>query len=326
MQHVWYNITDNSPLCQTKTWFRNMAAEAAAAEEEVEKEADSLEKITIRRVYILSICLLYFWLEQISGIVSSDSQVGESLQTPAVQPNIAQTRRPSFQTLLQLRFANKTIHVRLNSGKVDKLLHRTEYFHRRQWLSGPKIEQQKDGTRIKWCCMKVWNKLTKKFGFFCTLSLTIRIFLFIYKVLLHYYDEQRSHESWSSLLTSLTAENNGGFENLSKNIKWKHCWVFSDVLSCYNSKTQSWTVANKLEMTVCVFPEAAESDVFGWKAAIQLRILVSVHERAPLNSCLLKPAFFVECWSIWYASKPPLFSASGGLSNELQLSWLHHLH
>ncbi len=101
--------------------------------------------------------------------------------------------------------------------------------------------------------------------------------------------------------------------------------VMSSHVTTLKHKVEQWLISWKW-LFVCLFPEAAESDVFGWKAAIQLRILVSVHERAPLNSCLLKPAFFVECWSIWYASKPPLFSASSGLSNELQLSWLHCLH
>ncbi len=44
---------------------------------------------------------------------------------------------------------------------------------------------------------------TKKFSVFCTGSLIIRIFLITYNVLQHYFDERCSHESWSSLLTSM---------------------------------------------------------------------------------------------------------------------------
>ncbi len=46
---------------------------------------------------------------------------------------------------------------------------------------------------------------THKLGFFCTLSLIIRIFPIIFNVLHHFYDEQCSAESWSSLLMSLLA-------------------------------------------------------------------------------------------------------------------------
>ncbi len=56
-----------------------------------------------------------------------------------------------------------------------------------------------------------WCPLKEKFNFW-TLSLIIRIFTVIYNVLRHYYDERCSHKSWSSLLTSLLAENNRGEE------------------------------------------------------------------------------------------------------------------
>ncbi len=52
--------------------------------------------------------------------------------------------------------------------------------------------------------------MLKKEGFFCTLSLIIRIYTIIYNVLLHYYDKHCGPESWSSLLTSPLAENNRG--------------------------------------------------------------------------------------------------------------------
>ncbi len=48
-------------------------------------------------------------------------------------------------------------------------------------------------------------------SFFCTLSLTIRIFTIIYVVLQPFYAEWCSPESWSSLLTSPLAENNRDF-------------------------------------------------------------------------------------------------------------------
>ncbi len=60
--------------------------------------------------------------------------------------------------------------------------------------------------------------LKQKF-FFCALIL-IRIFTIIYDVLQHYYDERRSPESWSLLLTSLLAENSGGLEAYQE---LRHC-------------------------------------------------------------------------------------------------------
>ncbi len=43
----------------------------------------------------------------------------------------------------------------------------------------------------------------------------------MYDVLQHYYDERRGPESWSSLLTSPLAENNGGARALRQSVK-KH--------------------------------------------------------------------------------------------------------
>ncbi len=45
--------------------------------------------------------------------------------------------------------------------------------------------------------------------------------MIMYDVLQHYYDDRCSPESWSSLLTSLLAENNGGSCALRQSIK-KH--------------------------------------------------------------------------------------------------------
>ncbi len=74
-------------------------------------------------------------------------------------------------------------------------------------------------TFLNYSCVYIKSSnLKEKFGFFClffctiiiSISLIIRIFTIVYDVLQHYYDNQHSPESWSSLLTSLLAENNGG--------------------------------------------------------------------------------------------------------------------
>ncbi len=57
------------------------------------------------------------------------------------------------------------------------------------------------------------------FGFFCTLSLIIRIIPIIYDGLQRYYDERRHPESWSSLLTSPLAENRRGAWTLTQSVK-----------------------------------------------------------------------------------------------------------
>ncbi len=56
---------------------------------------------------------------------------------------------------------------------------------------------------LAWVLEKMYqNRLFKeKFGFFCPLSLVIRIFMIIYDVLQHCYDNWCSPDSWSSLLT-----------------------------------------------------------------------------------------------------------------------------
>ncbi len=51
--------------------------------------------------------------------------------------------------------------------------------------------------------------------------------------------------------------------------------MFSGVLSCSDTKMRSLTAANKPETAVCLFPEAAETDVSGLKAVFLLRGLVS---------------------------------------------------
>ncbi len=54
--------------------------------------------------------------------------------------------------------------------------------------------------------MVALEEMFKKFVFFCTLNLIIRIFTIIYDVLQHYYDERCSPESWSLLLMSPLGE------------------------------------------------------------------------------------------------------------------------
>ncbi len=68
----------------------------------------------------------------------------------------------------------------------------------------------RDNRDCRFLSMDAWKKcniLKEKFGF-CTLSLVTRIFTIIYNVLQHQNDKLCSPESWSSLLTSLPAENN----------------------------------------------------------------------------------------------------------------------
>ncbi len=97
-----------------------------------------------------------------------------------------------------------------------------------------------------------WLLTLRRSSVFCSLSLIIRIFSIIYDVLQHYDDERCSPESWSSLLTSPLAENNGSLwahQVLRQSVK-KGCFkrqdngrMFSGVLSCTDTKTQSWTTA-----------------------------------------------------------------------------------
>ncbi len=64
----------------------------------------------------------------------------------------------------------------------------------------------------------------KEMLIFCTLSLITGMHTIIYEILQHYYDELCSHESWSSLLTSLLAENSGGagaFQVLRQSVRKK---------------------------------------------------------------------------------------------------------
>ncbi len=59
--------------------------------------------------------------------------------------------------------------------------------------------------------------------------------------------------------------------------------TLSGVLSCSDTNTGSETAAKEPETAVCLFPEAAERAVSRLKAVAQLCVLVSVHERTPLN-------------------------------------------
>ncbi len=101
--------------------------------------------------------------------------------------------------------------------------------------------------------------------------------------------------------------------------------ISSDSTICHEVKQQLLT------------PETAVSAASGHKqtavssllAAVWLCILVLQHERTPLYiqwlSRLVKHLFSTDCCSTWNAPKPPLFSASGDVSSELQLPWQHRL-
>ncbi len=74
--------------------------------------------------------------------------------------------------------------------------------------------------------------------FFCTwcLDIIIRIFTIIHNVLQHYWHERCRHESWSSLLMSLLAENNrgeGAFQVLWQSIR-KDCFKRRDNLQMFH--------------------------------------------------------------------------------------------
>ncbi len=94
-----------------------------------------------------------------------------------------------------------------------------------------------------------------------TLRLIIRIFLIIHDVLQHRYDSWCSPKSWSSLLTSPQAENNGGACALRQSVKnsinayfkrRKTGRMFSDVLSCNDTKTlQVWYTGCALRVKDC---------------------------------------------------------------------------
>ncbi len=66
--------------------------------------------------------------------------------------------------------------------------------------------------------------------------------MIIYDVLQHYYDIWCSPESWSSMLTSLLAENNRGASKNTINARFKRCEtcrMFSGVLSWSDTTTRS---------------------------------------------------------------------------------------
>ncbi len=166
---------------------------------------------------------------------------------------------------------------------------------------------------------------------FCTSSLIIKVFLIISNILQLYYDNQHSPESWSSLLLSQLAENNRGACALrqSKNTI-NTCFrrretrrMFSCVLSCANSKTRSLTWTYNTERAVCFMKQLKElllgyislfSFMF-WCQNINMRQVTHL-----LNERLLY--FWTDCLS---AHTHLSFSASGDVSNELQLSELRRL-
>ncbi len=96
--------------------------------------------------------------------------------------------------------------------------------------------------------------LKEKFGFL-HIRLIIRIFVIIYDVLQHHYDELRcSPESWSSLLTSLLAENNGGAKTQStpdlKDEKVAECVVVSSRVPTRKHEAKQQHITQK-QLFVC---------------------------------------------------------------------------
>ncbi len=107
------------------------------------------------------------------------------LVTPALSQGLLMKCQPRAQTARSMR-------VQLHSS------------YRLQWRVW-------DASGIKTFKGAVW--------FFGTLSLITRIFTNIFDVLQLYYDNRCSPESWSSLLTSPPAENNGGACALTESVE-----------------------------------------------------------------------------------------------------------
>ncbi len=108
--------------------------------------------------------------------------------------------------------------------------------------------------------------------FFWTLSLLVRIFTIIYDILQYYYDNWRSFESWSSLLTPPLAENNGGtcalrrsvekYNEVLKDMEVGECLVVSSHVPILQHRAKHVYITRK-RLFVCLFREAAGRDVFG---------------------------------------------------------------
>ncbi len=83
---------------------------------------------------------------------------------------------------------------------------------------------------------QIKNSLRRISGFFCTLSLIIRIFTIVFNVLQHYCTNQLSPDSWSSLLMSSLSENDCLFVLWSS---WKRrFWViYLCLASCFSVGT-----------------------------------------------------------------------------------------
>ncbi len=78
-----------------------------------------------------------------------------------------------------------------------------------------------------------------KFGFFCTLSLIISIFMIIYDVLQIYYDKRHSAESWNSLLMSPLARLKTKEEHMHLADWSKNTINASLVVSCHVPTTKT---------------------------------------------------------------------------------------
>ncbi len=147
--------------------------------------------------------------------------------------------------------------------------------------------------------------------FFCTLSLIIRIFTIIYNVRQHCYDNRGSPESWSSLLTSPLAEK-GGDVNLAVSLvmsshvtslkhKAKHWYITKSIsFSCFTKQTNSRSRVIYLRFSSCFSVGTLED---------------TAKHLASFTS--FKTSVYCIFWGI---DAPPLFSAVGDVSSELQLS------
>ncbi len=88
--------------------------------------------------------------------------------------------------------------------------------------------------------------------------------------------------------------------------------MFTDVLSCTDTKTGSWTTAFNLETTLSSASGNKQTAVSGLLAAVQLHVLVSEHEDTIKHSVIessFKQSFFHGLLKQLISSKPPSFLA-----------------
>ncbi len=123
--------------------------------------------------------------------------------------------------------------------------------------------------------MRSSQRILKKFVFF-TVSLLMKTFTVIYDV--NYYTNGAVLRMWAQSSSAVA-------------------WMFSGVLSCADTKTQSQTTAYNLKTALSAASGNEKTAICGLHAVVSFHVLVSVHERTPLNilqvSHLLKRAFIV---------------------------------